>query len=148
MANAGKLRKAVVQLREFGEWLLATPCDQLTLAGIAAEALRVFSLDYCSIHVLGESKWEHLTGSAESNASEEVMDRVKLVQDHTTDSMDLADESLLGVRYMKINMGTTPVALLAVKSDTLATDVMGTLAYMVGIRINTLTNGGEPHNPC
>lgn len=139
VANVKELKTAMEQLKEFAEWLLGTPNDQLTLSGIAIEALRIFSLEYCSIHVYSEGKWEHFTGAAESSISEEVKRRLKLVEDHPTQLMDFADESLLGVQYMQINKGITPVALLAVKSSTLPSEAIGAMAYMIGVRLNTIT---------
>lgn len=138
-ANVKELKKAMKQLKEFAEWLLATPYNQLTLSGIAIEALRIFSLEYCSIHVYSEGKWDHFTGAAETSISEEVKNRLKLVQDHPTQLMDFVDESLLGVQYMQINLGITPVALLAIKSSTLPYEAIGIIAYMIGVRLNTLT---------
>ena len=137
--NVKELKKAMEQLKEFAELLLATPYEQLTLSGIATEALRIFSLEYCSIHVYREGKWDHFTGTAESSISDEVKNRLKLVQDHPTQLMDFADESLLGVQYMQINKGITPVALLAIKSSTLPSEAIETMAYIIGIRLTTIT---------
>jgi two-component system sensor histidine kinase KdpD len=137
--NAKELKKAMEQLEEFAKLLLDTPYDQLTLSGIAIKALRIFSLEYCSIHVYNEGKWDHFTGTAETSISEEVKNRLKLVQDHPTQLIDFAEESLLGVRYMQINKGASPVALLAIKSSTLPSEAIGTIAYMIGVRLNTIT---------
>lgn len=137
--NAKELKKAMEQLKEFAELLLAKPYDQLTLSGIATEALRIFSLEYCSIHVYREGKWDDFTGTAESSISDEVKNRLKLVQDHPTQLMDFADESLLGVQYMQINKGTTPAALLAIKSSALPSEAIETMAYIIGIRLTTIT---------
>jgi two-component system sensor histidine kinase KdpD len=134
-----EIKKAMEQLEEFAKFLLATPYDQLTLSGIAFEALHMFSLEYCSIHVYSEGKWSHFTGSAESSISEEVKNRLKLVQDHPTQLIDYADDSLVGVQFMQINRGTTPVALLAIKSSTLPSEAIGVMAYMIGVRLNTIT---------
>jgi K+-sensing histidine kinase KdpD len=139
-----ELKKAMEQLEEFAKLLLDTPYDQLTLSGIAIEALRIFSLEYCSIHVYNEGKWDHFTGTAESSISEEVKNRLKLVQDHPTQLIDFADESLLGVQYIQINKVITPVALLAIKSSTLPSEVTGTMAYIIGVRLNTITKKNKP----
>jgi two-component system, OmpR family, sensor histidine kinase KdpD len=138
-ANVRELKKAMVQLKTFAEWLLATPADQFTLSGIAGEALRIFSLEYCSIHVYSEGKWNHVSGSAESGISEEVKDRLKRVQDHPTQLMDFANESVLGVRYVEINKGAAPQAILAIRSSTLPSEAIGAMAYMIGVRLNTIT---------
>jgi two-component system sensor histidine kinase KdpD len=137
--NVKEIKKAMKQLEEFAELLLATPYNQLTLSGIATEALRIFSLEYCSIHVYSEGKWNNYTGAAESSISDKVENLPKIVQDHPTQLMDFADESLLGVQYRQINKGKTPVALLAIKSSTLPSEAIGTMAYMVGVRLNTIT---------
>jgi two-component system sensor histidine kinase KdpD len=142
--NAKELKKAMEQLKEFAEFLLTTPYDQLTLSGIAIAALRIFSLEYCSIHVYSEGKWDHYTGTAESRIFEDVKNQMKLVQDHPTQLIDFADESLLGVQYMQINKGTIPVALLAIKSSTLPSEAIGTMAYMIGVRLNTITKNKKP----
>jgi two-component system, OmpR family, sensor histidine kinase KdpD len=143
-SNVKELKKAMEQLEEFTKLLLDTPYDQFTLSGIAIEALRIFSLEYCSIHVYNEGKWDHFTGTAESSISEEVKNRLKLVQDHQTQLIDFADESLLGVQYMQINKGITPVALLAIKSSTLPSEVIGTIAYIIGVRLNTIKKNNKP----
>ena len=141
--DAKELKKAMEQLKEFAKLLLDTPYDQLTLSGIAIEALRIFSLEYCSIHVYNEGKWDHFTGTAESSISEEVKNRLKLV-DHPTQLIDFADESLMGVQYMQINKGIIPIALLAIKSSSLPYEVIGTMAYIIGIRLNTITKKNKP----
>jgi two-component system sensor histidine kinase KdpD len=137
-ADVKELKKAMRQLKEFSEWLLSIPYDQLTLSGIAAVALRIFSLEYCSIHVYSEGKWDHFTGAAESGIYEDVKNRLKLIQDHPTQLMDIADEALLGVQYTQINKGKTPVAILAIKSSTLSSESMETLASMIGVRLDTI----------
>jgi two-component system sensor histidine kinase KdpD len=134
--RADVLERTVVQLSEFGKFLLSVPHDQLTLSGVAKEALRIFTLDYCSIHVYGEGKWQHYTGSAASPVSDEIENRLKSLQDHPRDLMELADENALGVRYVQINEGKTPLALLAVRSRTLPVDAIGTIAYMTGVRLS------------
>ena len=139
--NVAKVRAldlALTELREFGEWLSSMPNSQLTLSGTAQEALRVFSLEYCSIHVYGEGKWRHLTGSSTVEVSPEIEPRLKYFQDHPADLIDLAEESLLGVRYMRINKGTTPVAVMAVKSNTLPAEALEALACLVGVRLSTV----------
>jgi two-component system, OmpR family, sensor histidine kinase KdpD len=137
--NATEMKNAMEQLKEFAELLLETPYDQLTLSGIAIEALRIFSLEYCSIHVYSDGKWNHFTGTAESSISAEVKKHLNLFQDHQTRLEDYADESLLGVQYVQINKEATPVALLAIKSSTLPSEAIGTMAYMIGIHLDIIT---------
>ena len=136
--SARVVNKTLVQMKEFGEWLLAAPRERLTLAGIAEAALRIFSLEYCSIHVYGDGKWRHFTGAAASDVPPEIEARLRSLPDHATDLMDLADENLLGVRYMQINKGTTRFAVLAIKSKTLPAVAMGAIAYLIGVRLSTV----------
>ena len=126
------LNKTLVQLKEFGQWLLSIPQDQLTLSGIAKEILNIFSLEYCSIHVYGEGKWKHFTGSATTDISQKIENRLKFLQDHRADLMELVEENMSGVHYMPIDKETMTEALLVVKSRTLPPDAIGTIAYMVG----------------
>ena len=138
-AKVNVLNKTMVQLKEFGAWLLSMPHDQLTLSKIAAEALNIFSLEYCSIHVYGEGKWQHFSGAASPpDFSQEIENRLKVYQDHPRNLMELAEEDMLGVRYMQINKGKTQLALLAVKSRTLPTIAIGSIAYMIGIRLGRI----------
>ena len=137
-ANSNLLAKTLMQLKEFGEWLLSTPNKQLSLSGIAKEALTIFSLEYCSIHVHGEGKWQHHSGASEASLSQEIESRLKSIQDHSTSLMDLADESLLDVRYVQINKGETPLVVLAVRSKTLPGDALGTVASMISVRLSTV----------
>lgn len=129
------LNQTMGQLKEFGEWLLSVPNDQLTLSGMAKETLRIFQLDHCSIHVYGDGKWQHISGSSDAGISSEITDQVTSIQDRSTNVMALVNENMMGVRYCQINKGSTPMALLAVKSKTLPTNAIGTLAYMMGIRL-------------
>ena len=137
-AKAKALDKTLAQLKEFGEWLLSMPNNQFTLSGIAQEALNIFLLEYCSIHVYGEGKWQHFTGTAANTISREIENQLKVIQDHPNDVMELAEENILGVRYVRINKGKALLALLAVKSKTLPTEANGTLAYMIGVRLSTI----------
>lgn len=130
------LHTTLEQLKEFGEWLSALPPDQFNLSGIAKETLRIFSLEYCSIHVHGEGKWQHFTGAASSDLTLEVENQVKFLQDHSRDLMELADENMMGVRYMSINTGKTPLAILAVKSRTLPTEAIGTIAGLIAVKLS------------
>ena len=136
--RANVLHTALEQLKAFGAWLLSMPDDQLTLSGIAKEAMQRFSLEYCSIHVYGEGKWQHFTGSAASNISQGIEQRLEVCQDHSRDLLELADENMLGVQYMQINKGATPLAWLAVKSSTLPADAMGAIGYMIGVRLGVI----------
>jgi hypothetical protein len=119
------------------------PPDRLTLSGIAQEARNIFALEYCSIHVYGEGKWRHFSGASPSSVPGEVENTLKQYQDHPTDFMELAEENMLGVRYMRINKGTSLLALLAVKSRTLPTDAMGTIAYMIGVRLSSVVEDAK-----
>lgn len=134
-AKANNLDAALLQLKEFGTRLVSIPIDQITLSKIAEEALRIFSMEYCSIHVFGEGKWQHFTGAASSDISRKIENNLSIHQDHKADVMQIVDENMLGVRYVNINIGAEPQALLVVKSKTLSTNTIGIIAYMAGIRI-------------
>jgi len=137
--NAKNLKKVMEQLEVFAKLLLTTPCDQIKLSGIAFEALRIFSLEYCSIHVYSHGKWKHFTGAAESSIFVHVKNLLKLVHGHPTQLLDFADESIFGIQYMQINNGMTPVALLAIKSSTFPSEAIGTMANIIGVWLNTIT---------
>jgi K+-sensing histidine kinase KdpD len=136
---------ALILLKEFGSWLMSIPNDQLTLSKIAEEALRIFSLEYCSIHVYGEGKWHHFTGTAvSSEISQSIESRLEISGDHNADLMEIVDENILGVRYANINEGTGIKALFVVKTATLSTGAVGAVASMVGVRImETIKNKGS-----
>jgi two-component system sensor histidine kinase KdpD len=132
------LSGALVQLKEYGMWLLATPRDQQTLTAIAQKTLTMFSLEYCSIHVYGEGKWQHFSGTAAARIPEEIENRLKILQDHSRNLSELADENMLGVRYVQISKGSSTLAILAVKSETLPAEAMGTIAYMIGVQLSAI----------
>ena len=136
--KASVLDQSLAQLRVFGEWLLSAPNYQLTLSDMVKEAQRIFALEYCSIHVYGEGKWQHFTGTSASYISQEIENQLKILQDHPTDLMELADENMLGVRYVQINKGATPFAVLAVRSSILPTHAIGTIAYMIGVKLGRI----------
>jgi hypothetical protein len=45
------------------------------------------------------------------------------------------EENMLGVRYSRISKGKEAFALLAVKSKTLPTEVIGTIASIISVRL-------------
>jgi K+-sensing histidine kinase KdpD len=127
---------ALVQLKELSDWLLSTPDNGLTLSRIAQETLRIFSLDYCSIHGYGEQKWHHFSGTAMHDLSAEIeTGGLNVGIDHPTDIMELADESILKVQYIQVFIGASPYALLAIKSSRLSRDILENIARMIGIRL-------------
>lgn len=133
--QAARMDKTLSRLKEFGVWLLSVPHDRLSLTEIAEKVLQIFSLEYCSIHVFSEEKWHHFTGAAKNEITREIAGRLKFLEDHPTNLMELVDEHALGVRYQQINQGMTPLALLVVKGEPVATNALGTLAYMIGVRL-------------
>ncbi len=135
------LNKTMVQLKAFGENLLSIPKDQLTLSGIAQAALNSFSLEYCSIHVYGEGKWQHYSGKAFTGIFRMVEKKVDTLPHYPTDLMELADENMLGVQYMQIKKGTATQALLVVKSKTLAAETLGAIASMIGVQLSIIMKG-------
>ena len=50
----------------------------------------------------------------------------------------------MGVQYMQINKGKTPIALLAIKSSTFPSEAIGNMAYIIGVRLNTITKNNKP----
>jgi K+-sensing histidine kinase KdpD len=144
-ARANALDRALAQLKELAAWLLSTPDDRLTLTGIAEAATRLFSLEYCSLHVYGEGKWRHFMGAAASDCSRETADGL-LLKDHPAKLMDLVDENALGVRNIQINRGTTPLAMLTVRSTTLPTSVIAAMAHAIGVRLVGIMRDEQPHD--
>jgi two-component system sensor histidine kinase KdpD len=134
-AKARLLDQTLAQLKEFGAGLLSLPSSQISLSGIAGETMRIFSLEYCSIHVYGDGKWNNFTGAAASNIPQEIQDRLILLKDHPTKVMELAEERDLDVTYMPVKQGMKTLALLVVKSSTLTPNAIGTMANMIGIRL-------------
>jgi len=135
-SKAALLDETLAHLKQYGEWIMGLSHDRLTLTGMAQEALRLFALEYCSIHVYGEGQWSHFSGAALSSAiSQSIEGKLK---DHPTDIMELADESLLGVQYVEINEGPARKALLVVKSPNLPDGAVGAIAYMIGLRLTEL----------
>lgn len=133
--DALALARSMRQLKVFGEWLLATPDERISLSEVAREALRIFALEYCSIHVHGEGRWQHYIGASEASLSREIESSLSSIHDHSADLMDLANESLMGVKYVQINKEQTLFVVLAVKSTTLPSDSLGAIASMIGIRL-------------
>jgi K+-sensing histidine kinase KdpD len=134
--KANNIGDALIRMKEFGKQLMLIPNDQLTLSKIAEDALRIFSLEYCSIHVYGEGKWRHFTGAAaSSDISKTIETHLNTHQDHTTDLMEIVDENMLGVQYMKISEDAGHQVLFVVKTRTLSTDTIGVIASMLSVRI-------------
>jgi hypothetical protein len=134
-ARANALDRALAQLKELAAWL----------TGIAEAATRLFSLEYCSLHVYGEGKWRHFMGAAASDCSRETADGL-LLKDHPAKLMDLVDENALGVRNIQINRGTTPLAMLTVRSTTLPTSVIAAMAHAIGVRLVGIMRDEQPHD--
>jgi len=133
--EADLFRLAMTRLKEFGTWLLNVPREQLTLSAVAEEVVRLFSLEYCSIHVYSEGKWHHFSGTARSDISAQIEESLKRPDDHPTTVAELADEFALGVRYAQIRRGSEPLGLLVVKSKNLPLSAIGAIAYMIGMRL-------------
>jgi two-component system, OmpR family, sensor histidine kinase KdpD len=132
--KANLLENSMKQLKEFGIWLLSKSHKQLTLSGIAEEMLHIFSFEYCSIHVYGTGKWQNFTGMATiSGISQEVENKLNTFHDHKTGFVELLNESSWGIRYIQINEGVKPQALLVVKNSILPIETLETIAYMIGL---------------
>jgi K+-sensing histidine kinase KdpD len=138
-----ELKTAVAQASEFGGWLLSQPNEGLTLSDIAKKALELFALDYVSIHVYGEGRWQHFSGAATSGILPEVEGQLARLPDHRTDVLDLADESAPGVRYRKIDARGSLFALLAVKGGTLPEEALGLIAHLISVRLAAMAPVSE-----
>jgi K+-sensing histidine kinase KdpD len=137
-ANARALGRTLEQMSQFGGWLTA-PQKQLTLTAIAEEIVRTFPVEYCSIHYFGEGRWSHFSGSAANALSQDVETFLRnQAQDHPTSVLELADESIASVHMLKIKRGNETLALLAVKSSSLADAAQQTLATMIGVLFNSI----------
>lgn len=136
------LEAALARLQTFGEWFSSAPEETLSLCGIAERVLRVFSLTYCAIHVYGEGKWQHHSGSASSDVAQAVETRLAVCQDHRRILADLAEEDMLGVRYVSIMQGEKKLAILAFKGEAFPAEAAGALAGLVGMRLGALMRKG------
>jgi K+-sensing histidine kinase KdpD len=134
--KANDLEFTLGRLKEFGSWLLLMPKDNMTLSAIAEGAVRIFSLEYCSIHVYAEGKWHHFSGTSIGELSRDVADSLKNPQDHPTDLVELAEEQSLGVRYSRIRTSEQYLAVLVVKSSYLTSQALDSIASIIGIVLN------------
>jgi len=131
------LETTISHFQEFGFWLLSKTDDQLTLTEVAKEALIMFHLQYCSIHVNSEGKWQHYIGSASNIITNEIESLIAK-KDHKMDLTELSDESGLGVRYFQIKKDKQIFAILAVKNSTLTSDSLSAIAYLIGLRLSNI----------
>lgn len=134
--KAERLEFTLRGLKEFGSWLLLLPAETITLSEIAEGAVRIFSLEYCSIHVYAEGKWHHFSGTSVGKLSRDVADSLKIPQDHPTDLIELAEEQSLGVRYSRIRTSDQHIAVLVVKSNQLSSQALDAIASIIGIVLN------------
>lgn len=134
--KADNLEFTIGRLKEFGSWILLIPKDAITLSAIAEGAVRIFSLEYCSIHVYAEGKWHHFSGTSVGKLSREVADSLKIPQDHPTDLVELAEEQSLGVRYSRIRTSDQYIAVLVAKSSYLTSEAIDSIASIIGIVLN------------
>ncbi len=140
--NAKTYSKASVGLKEFGAWLSSVPDDQVTLSIIAQKALEVFGLEYCSVREYGIGKWNHFSGTAARDISQEIENSsLKYINDHPTDVMEFADENILGVRYSQVYVGRLPRALFAVKGDSLPAAFLDIIAHAISLRLSQTVMG-------
>ncbi len=136
--NATELNATVLQLVQFGDWLSSIPEEELTLSVIAKGVLDIFSLEFCSIYICDKGKWQNMTGTAASPIIQETEKHLKLVEDHPAHLIDWQVEILdmPEVRYIPVAKGQMPQILLAVKGKTLPTNAIGTVASMIGLRLD------------
>jgi two-component system, OmpR family, sensor histidine kinase KdpD len=136
VSHAAKLKQTAANVELFGGWLVEASNEQLSLSQIAQHAVRFFSLEYCSIHVYAEGKWNHLTGTAKNDVQNEIEQfDVAHFRDHQSDINELADESFLGVQYAQVEAGRKPFALLAFKGALLPANTMSLIARMISLRL-------------
>jgi K+-sensing histidine kinase KdpD len=131
------------RLNEFGSWLMSVPRELITLSTIAEGAVRIFFLEYCSIHVYAAGKWHHFSGNATRTSSGHSspllsIDRLQWDEDHPTSLIELIEENALGVRYSKITNGSETSALLVVKSATLSPLIIDSMAVMIGVLLTEI----------
>ena len=131
------LETTISRFQKFGFWLLSKTDDQLTLTEVAKEALTTFHLQYCSIHVHSEGKWQHYIGSSSSIITHDIESLIAK-KDHKMDLTELSDESNLGVRYFQIKKAERIFAILAVKDGNLTSDSLNAIAYLIGLRLSNI----------
>lgn len=134
--KANDLEFTLARLKEFSSWLLLMPRDSMTLSAIAEGAVRIFSLEYCSIHVYAEGRWHHFSGTSVGKLSRDVAEHLKIPEDHPTDLIELAEEQSLGVRYSRIRSSDQYIAVLVVKDHHLTTQALDALSSIIGIVLN------------
>lgn len=115
--KAHDLEFTLARLKEFGSWLLRS--NAITVSEISQGAIKIFSLQYCSIHIYGDGASYNL----------------KISNDHPAGLLKLAEEHSLGVRYSNIRIGSKNIAALVVKSDYLSRDALDAIAFMIGITL-------------
>jgi two-component system sensor histidine kinase KdpD len=131
------LERTVSHYQKFSFWLLSKTDDQLTLTEVAKEALKLFHLQYCSIHVYSEGRWQHYSGSASSMITKEIENLIAK-KDHIMDVAELSEESSLGVRYFQIKKAEQIFALLAAKDRNLPSESLSAIAYLIGLRLSNV----------
>lgn len=124
------------RMNEFGKWLLSVKPDAVTLSSLAEAIVRIFVLDYCSIHVYSGGKWHHHTGSATGELASGIPEILQNTQDRPTQIVELAEESGF-VRYSRIQTGQESTAVLAVKSEYLPAEAIENLGSMIGMKIES-----------
>ena len=130
--KAENLERTLASMKEFGIWLISKRPDEVTLSGIAEGAVRIFALEYCSIHVYAQGIWHHFSGTSVGNLDRQIAESLKVTIDHPTGILELAEEQGLGVRYAPIRTGQDPIALVVVKSSYLTDGAIHTIASMIG----------------
>lgn len=136
------LEKTDSQLKEFALWLLSMPREHITLQKVAEEAVRIFSLQHCSIHLHDQEKWKHFSGTGSNPLSKSVEENLELSVARPV-AIELLNEESLGVRYTQIRKGMEPFLVLVVKSADLPASAMNILASMVGLLVPDIL--GEPN---
>ena len=132
---AEDLKQALAGIKEFGEWMISQPMEFVTLSSIAEAAVRIFRLEYCSIHVYAEGKWHHFSGTAIGDLNRQIAEGLKITTDHPTGILELAEEQVLGVRYAPIRTDKDSVGILVVRSNYLRDTAIPAIASMIGVML-------------
>jgi K+-sensing histidine kinase KdpD len=133
----GQLEVAFRQYHDFAAALLNLDESSLTLTRIAEELVRVFELEYCSLHVFSKGKWDHYRGSATKGPGDAVEQTLQRY-DERLDVADFADEQDRGVRYVAVKRGDRSLLLLAAQGE-LGDEGLNAAAYLVGLKVARAT---------
>jgi K+-sensing histidine kinase KdpD len=134
--KAEVLDQTVRGLKELGSFLLSIPHERVDISRVAQEISRIFSFEYCSIHVHADGKWHHFSGSPLQNQFQQVVETLDRADDHPAGIMGLMDARALGFRYSQLIRQTRTTAILVVKTDYISDPAIATVASMIGVLLS------------